>query len=340
VTDHTPAHGHEWDSGRHITVPNCGGAGVTQYTCVHCGIIRLEADDAKGHRVGPEATCSEPQVCLDCGAILRLPIEHEESGWIIDREPTHDREGSRHTECLNCGEIIRTEEIPKLDSDASERHAAYIRGYPDGRVRPEGNMTRAEAAAVFARLLADSRGEDIGRPVFNTFPDIPASAWYAGYVAYLSGYNIIYGYSNGNFGGNEPITRAEFVTMAVRFYEALHGERVTGSQNGTSFTDVYESYWAVAYIRAAADNEWVIGYGDGSFGGERGITRAEVVTIVNRLLGRCADRAYVDANRNRLCRFSDMENQRHWAFYDIAEATNTHIPESCGNEAEVWCEIQ
>jgi hypothetical protein len=223
--------------------------------------------------------------------------------------------------------------MPPLNADEI-RHGAYIVGYPDGTVKPESSMTRAEAATIFARLLAESRKDTIRNGVYNTFPDVTANDWYAGYVGYLQGYNVLTGYGDGSFSGDNPITRAEFVTMAVRFYEALRGEKVTGSNSGSAFSDVYDSYWAVEYIRTAADSKWIHGYPDGTFQGDKEITRAEVVTIVNRLLGRVADKAYIDANLSKLIRFTDLGNPNYWAFYDIIEAANSHIVAE--GDGEVW----
>jgi hypothetical protein len=229
------------------------------------------------------------------------------------------------------GQIV----VPPVDN-AEIRHGAYIYGYPDGTVRPEGKMTRAEAAAVFARLLAEGRNESIRSGAFTTFSDVNPGDWYAGYVGYLQSYNVLAGYGDGTFRGNAAISRAEFVTMAVRFYEALRGESVTGNAGGPAFSDVYDSYWAVTYIRAAADSQWINGYPDGTFQGDRDITRAEVVTIVNRLLGREADRAYIDANLSSLNRFSDLKNAYYWAYYNIMEAANSHIAEYSDGGGEVW----
>ena len=100
---------------------------------------------------------------------------------------------------------------------------------------------------------------------------------------------------------------------------------------------MYDSYWAVTYIRAAEDSGWVNGYPDGSFGGERDITRAEVVTVVNRLLNRVPDKAYIGANLSSLNRFSDLQNPNYWACYDIMEAANSHV--LLDGEVEAWREL-
>ena len=205
----------------------------------------------------------------------------------------------------------------------TERHGAYVVGYTDGTFGPERNMTRSEAAAIFARLLADKNGDTITTAAKTKFTDIPANAWYSGYVKYLSNYDVVYGRGDSAFAPNEPITRAEFTAMAVRFFDAYGDGDPELMEQYAGFDDVSPGYWAAEYIADAARYGWIKGYGDGSFRADRNITRAEVVTIVNRLLGRQADEAYIDANPRRLNQFSDLKSS-HWAYYDIMEAANTH----------------
>ena len=205
----------------------------------------------------------------------------------------------------------------------TERHTAYVVGYTDGTFGPERNMSRSEAAAIFARLLADRNGDTITTAATTSFSDIPANAWYSGYVRYLSNYGVVYGREDGAFAPNEAITRAEFTAMAVRFFDAYGDGAAELMEQYAGFDDVSPGYWAAEYIADAARYGWIRGYGDGTFRADRYITRAEVVTIVNRLLGRQADEAYIDANTSRLNTFSDLE-QTYWAYYDIMEAANTH----------------
>jgi predicted RNA-binding protein with TRAM domain len=155
-------------------------------------------------------------------------------------------------------------------------HTAYVVGYPGGDFRAEANMTRAAAAAIFARLLAEKNGDTI-RARYS-FPDIDEAEWYAGYVAYLKNYGIITGYPNGTFGADKAITRAEFTVMSVRFYAAYTGKALSKT-NGKLLKDVQSGYWAEADIQAATANGWIVGYPDGTFRGEADITRAEVVTF-------------------------------------------------------------
>ena len=214
-----------------------------------------------------------------------------------------------------------------------EKHTAYIVGYPDGTFGPERSMTRAEATAIFARLLADKKGDTIV-PVKNTkFEDIPENAWYSGYARYLNNYGVVYGTEDGMFSPDRPITRAEFVAMAVRFFEVYGDGNPTIMEQYAEFNDVSDGYWAAQYIKDAAIYGWIRGYGDGTFRAAQEITRAEVVTIVNRLLGRTADEAYVSGHLRDLNIFSDMTEQ-HWAYLAVMEAANAHT--ATYDKGESW----
>ena len=580
VTDYTDPLGHSWDEGTEVTGSTCTGEGVIEYRCVRCGYHRLEGDAAAGHVPGEAATCTTPQLCTKCGAMIVNALGHDyqkevtaptctEMGytiytcsrcgdtykgdytdaaghkpgdWIIDQEPTIDSEGSKHKECTVCGETLETAEIEKIynqattdskgeavvggylvivtDTDSknpvanatvalhtdntlsirlpsgrlldyadqttitvlftkdksavadmfiavtdrqenycegstdaagqmtvpgttgqtgedgnatvgwedadgdrwtitvkvedhetgrpiedaevsigkggnitvtlpdgtdmdednritvtvtdqkrepqegltvtvkgdlgqketgetdengkltvpavveSEYHGAYVVGYTDGTFGPDRDMTRSEAATIFARLLAQRNGERITAPTKTTFPDVPTNAWYAGYVSYLARYGIAVGYTDGLFHGDEPITRAEFAAMAVRFFDAYGvGDPAIMEEYG-GFWDVSPGHWAAGYIEDAARYGWVVGYGDGTFHADDEITRAEVVTIVNRLLGREADQEYIADSPRGLVQFPDV-TKGYWAYFDILEAANGHTA-SRQNNRELW----
>ena len=205
----------------------------------------------------------------------------------------------------------KTDENGRLTVPAvavTERHGAYIYGYPDGTFGAERSMTRSEAAAIFARLLADKNGDTITAAAKTRFTDIPANSWYSGYVKYLTGYGVAYGCGDNLFAPDRAITRAEFTAMAVRFFDAYGEGADELMEKYKGFDDVSSGYWAAEYIKDAALHGWIIGYGDGTFRGERSITRAEVVAIVNRLLGRTADEKYITANLRRLNTFDGIIN--------------------------------
>lgn len=579
VTDYTDPLGHSWDEGTEVTGSTCTGEGLIEYRCVRCGYHRLEGDAAAGHVPGEAATCTTPQLCTKCGAVIVNALGHDyqeevteptctEMGyttytcsrcgdtykgdytdaaghkpgdWIIDQEPTTDSEGSKHKECEVCGETLETEEIEKIynqattdthgeavvggylvivtDTDTknpvanaavalhadhtlsvrlpsgrmldytdqttitvlltkdksavanmfiavtdrqdnycedstdangqiivpdttgktnedgnatvgwededgdrwtitvkvedhetgrpiedaevsigkggnitvtlpdgtdmdednritvtvtdqkrepqegltviikgdlgqketgetdengkltvpavveSEYHGAYVVGYTDGTFGPNRDMTRSEAATIFARLLAQRNGERITAPTKTTFPDVPVNAWYAGYVSYLARYGIAVGYTDGLFHGDEPITRAEFTAMAVRFFDTYGDGDPAIMEEYSGFWDVSPGHWAAGYIADAARYDWVVGYGDGTFHADDEITRAEVVTIVNRLLGREADQEYIADHPRGLVLFPDV-SKSYWAYYDILEAANGHTASM--QDAETW----
>ena len=221
--------------------------------------------------------------------------------------------------------------VPEIEE--RERHGAYILGYTDGTFGPSRSMTRAEAAAIFARLLAEKNGDTISTVANTRFADIPAHAWYSGYAKYLNNNGVTYGKSKTIFAPNDAITRAEFTTLAVRFFDVYGDGDAEIMEQYKDFNDVSDGYWAAAYIKAAAKHGWINGYGDGSFRADDEINRAEVVTIVNRLLGREADEAYIADNLRKLNTFSDM-SKRHWAYYAVMEAANTHT--AILGDSESW----
>ncbi len=570
VTDYTEALGHSWDEGTLVTNATCTGEGVMEYRCTRCGYHRLDSDPADGHIPGAPATCTEPQLCTRCGAVLEKalghdyksevtaptctemgyttntcsrcgdtnksdytePAGHKPGEWIIDKEPTTDSEGSKHKECTVCGEKMETQPIEKIYNSATtdskgeaivggylvtvtdtdtknpvanaavalhkdnsisirlpnsrlldyadqttvtvqlvkdksavpgmsiavtdkndnyasgktdvagqitipagigktnedgkvtagyedadgdrwtltikvehtdtgrpipnaevaigktgnitvklpdgtdldknhrvtvtvtdhkknpqenkniivkgdlsqtakgktdqdgkltvpeieerERHGTYILGYTDGTFGPSCSMTRAEAAAIFARLLAEKNGDTISTVANTRFTDIPAHAWYSGYAKYLNNNGVTYGKSKTIFAPDDAITRAEFTTLAVRFFDVYGDGDAEIMEQYKGFNDVSDGYWAAAYIKAAAKHGWINGYGDGSFRADDEINRAEVVTIVNRLLGREADEAYIADNLRKLNTFPDV-SRKHWAYYAVMEAANAHI---------------
>ena len=156
-------------------------------------------------------------------------------------------------------------------------HDAYIQGYPDGRVKPQNNITRAEVATIFFRLLTDD-ARDYYYSTDSGFSDVNPGDWYNTAVATMVQAGILNGYSDGTFKPNASITRAEFATIAARFLSNPYSTK-------DRFYDT-EGHWAEVYINRAAEIGWIGGYPDGSFKPDRYITRAEAVTLVNNVLGR------------------------------------------------------
>lgn len=193
----------------------------------------------------------------------------------------------------------------------TENHISYLNGYPDDSFRPQNNMTRAEAAQMFYNLL-------VNKDVMITveFDDVDDDAWYATAVNTLASMGILEGIGDNLFAPEKAITRAEFTAIAMRFANLdVEGENI--------FTDVSEDAWYYEYVVGSIKYGWINGYPDGTFRPDSTITRAEVTAITNRMLGRAADEAYVDANADILREFTDLDTSL-WAYYDIVEATNTH----------------
>lgn len=231
----------------------------------------------------------------------------------------------------NKGEATGTTDKNGVVTLPGKTHTAYIFGYNDGTFRPDNNMSRAEAAAIFARLISEQKGEKISGK--SDFADVKSGEWYSKFIGYIEKYGIIKGYDNNTFKPDENISRAEFVAMTVRF-DALFND-VKKDSYTVKYTDVANNYWAYSDIAYAKHAGWLNGYADGTFKGDNAITRAEVVTVVNKATGRTADEGYINKNLSSLNKFTDLKNNSHWAFYAIEESANTHIGVT-GTDNETW----
>ena len=226
--------------------------------------------------------------------------------------------GGGHTKPSDPDEDIPDEPGPADPFDTgvgnwlnTKDHNAYLGGYGGGLFGPDDNMTRGQAAQMFYNLLLD---KDV--PITVSFTDVAPDAWYATAVNTLASLGVVTGYGNGKFGPDDSITRAQFTTIAMRFANLdTSGENI--------FTDVSEDDWFYEFVVGAIKYGWIGGYPDGRFGPNDTITRAQVTTIVNRMLGRSADEDYVERNIEELTRFTDVPDT-HWAYYNIMEATNAH----------------
>ena len=195
-------------------------------------------------------------------------------------------------------------------------HPAYIQGFSDGSFRPDSSITRAQTAMMFYRLL---KNQNISTS--TSFRDMDGSEWYAQAVYALSSLDVIQGYSDGTFHGNDRISRAAFTAIAARFAKETDA---TLSHDGITFRDVPENHWAWDVISRASAYGWIGGYDDGTFQPSASITRAAVVAIINRMLGRNAEQAYVMEHYAELNHFDDVTDSGAWYFYNIMEAANTH----------------
>lgn len=207
-------------------------------------------------------------------------------------------------------------------------HYQYMVGYKDATFRPNNNMTREEVAVMFSRLMV--RRPIKGHIYNHNFKDLSNTRWSATAISYMNELGLIKGYPDGTFKPEKSITRAEFAAMATRFANLFGG----GLQG---FVDVPYTHWANDVIAKAASAGWVSGYPDGTFKPENKITRAEVVSITNRMLTRRADKDFITKHRSAILRFTDTPT--HWAFYDIVEACNGHDYTRQGTIEENWLKV-
>lgn len=192
-------------------------------------------------------------------------------------------------------------------------HYAYIVGYEDGTIRPNGHITRAEAATVFFRLLTDE-ARDANLTDRSPYPDVSAGAWYNKAVATLSRMGILSGYEDGRFRPNATVTRAEFAAMAARF-------DTEAKPVDTPFTDL-TGCWAADEIAEAYGKGWVNGYGDNTFRPNGPITRAEAVTLINRVLRRLPE---TDKDLLPDERTWPDNPETFWGYLALQEASNSHL---------------
>ena len=207
---------------------------------------------------------------------------------------------------------------------------AYVIGRPNNLFEPESPITRAEVATIFARLFADYNEDNLISTDTN-FKDVLETEWFAKYISRCEDENIIFGYE-GYFRPSENITRAEFAAICVRFFE--NRSESTISPKDIAFTDFDSSHWAYDTIKKAYANGYVSGYPDGTLRADNTITRAEAVTIVNRMLERVPDKEYIDNNLHKLIDFVDVRDNKYWAYYEIFEAANTHYIRFVNNFAK------
>ena len=225
-----------------------------------------------------------------------------------------------------------------------EDHFGYIIGYPvdyftgepttdqtKKPVRPQGNITRAEVATIFFRMLTDESRTEFWSQT-NDYSDVKQGQWFNPAISTLSNAGIISGYPDGSFKPNGFITRAEFATIAVRFFDVQYDGK-------DLFPDI-STHWAKDYINQAGSAGLVNGYPDGTFGPNKNITRAEAVTLVNRTLDRHPDQEHFLKD---MLVWPDNMDTTKWYYADMQEATNSHEYEmktaSDGTKYEIWTKM-
>ena len=284
----------------------------------------LTFDTMGGSKIAPETvrhglTVAKPKDPVNGGYIF--------DGWYTDKTFRHRYDFSTPlTEDITIyakwflivlpGVTVK-KNTPKLNT---ADHFAYVQGYPDGTVKPAGNITRAETAAILFRLM-DEGSRKTYYSTTSGFRDVASGSWYNTYVATLNNAGVITDSSNGYFRPNEAITRAELAAMLAKFSET------TGAAN--YFNDVSAKYWAANAIAICAKLGWINGYPDGTFRPDKNVTRAELMAMINRATGRAPKSA--DAFLPGMKTWSDNTSDK-WYYLDVQEATNSHSYTVKGSE--------
>lgn len=291
-----------------------GGGGSTRYT------VSFETDG--GSRV-------TSQTVLKNGRVSE-PAEPQKEGylfggWYVDADCTvrYDFDAAVTRSMTLHAKWSAAPYVPGALNGTE--HFAYINGYADNTVRPLVNITRAEVAVIFYRLLkADIR--EANHTSENGFTDVAAGAWYNDAVSTMAALGVLKGYEDGTFRPNAPITRAEFAAIAARF----DTETVSGD---AEFADL-AGHWAKAEVEKAALRGWVKGYQDGTFRPAQNITRAEAITLINRVLARVPkSEAHL---MHGMKTWSDNTDTDAWYYLAIQEATNDHTYTYTEEDGETW----
>ena len=260
------------------------------------------------------------------------PEPEEPGGGAYHPEYKPNDEDDKPDEEPEESEEIIEEDVPLAETPwlNTEDHYAYIVGYSeDGTVRPNANITRAEVATIFFRLLTDEARDQFWS-TSNNFTDVAADAWYNNAISTMVNAGIIQGYEDGTFRPNNNITRAEFAAIASRFMSSGY------DVEEDLFTDI-ANHWARDNINDAAMTKWINGYPDGTFLPDKVITRAEAVTLVNNVLQRKPDK---DHMFDTMIKWPDNMDASAWYYEAIQEATNSHDYDLFeGAEYEIWTSL-
>ena len=290
------------------------------------GDVAVPKGESKTFTITPDSGYHIKDVLVDgksVGAVSTYTFEN-----VVDNHTIHATFARKHTPTPS----TPTVEIP--DDDAlglnTTDHFAYIVGYGNGEVRPQNNITRAEVATIFFRLLTDDvRDENLTKT--NRYSDVAATSWYNTAVSTLSSMGIITGYPDGTFRPNAAITRAEFAAIAARFDN-------DGDKTAAKFSDI-ATHWAKDEISIAYNNGWITGYPDGTFGPQRDITRAETMTLVNRVLNRQPETE--DDLLPNMTVWTGNANPKAWYYLAVQEATNSHHYKfKTNSKYEKWTELR
>ena len=229
------------------------------------------------------------------------------------------------------GTIIPDDEPPKAELNETD-HYAYIIGRKDGLVHPEANITRGEVATIYFRMLTDESRNELWSQS-NPYTDVQPDTWCNAAVSTMTRAGVIQGFSDGTFRPYAPITRAQFATIAVRFFEVVYS-------GDDKFTDIAD-HWAKDYINKAAEAALINGFSDGTFRPNQNITRAQAMAIFNRVLGRAPENDHLLPGE--MITWPDNMDKNAWYYANMQEATNSHEYrieyDADGEPYEVWTKL-
>ena len=305
----------KWD--KIATPPSSGGGGShgTKYYILHYesnGGTKYENEKYKKNTV----------VILD-----KIPkrVGYIFTGWYADQELTDKITKIKMTSDKTVYAGWKATDVPEtLNSD---NHFAYIVGYEDGTVRPNANISRAEVAAIFFRLLKDDVRDD-NLTANSVFTDVAFGKWYNKSISTMAKIGIVKGRTADTFVPNAPITRAEFAAICSRFDQS-------NVEIKSDFNDI-SGHWAEKEIRRAASLGWIKGYADGSFKPDQNITRAEAASMINRMLHRLPET--VEDLLDGMIQWPDNQPS-DWYYINMQEATNSHDFKQKGEINEHWTKL-
>jgi uncharacterized repeat protein (TIGR02543 family) len=299
------------------TPPSSGGGGshVTKYYILHYesnGGTKYEDEKYKENTV----------VILD-----KIPkrVGYTFTGWYADKELTDKITSVKMTSDKTVYAGWQATDVPNYLNN--ENHFAYIVGYEDGTVRPNANISRAEVAAIFFRLLKDDVRDD-NLTANSVFTDVAFGKWYNKSISTMAKIGIVKGRTANAFAPNAPITRAEFAAICSRFDRS-------NVEIKSDFNDI-SGHWAENEIRRAASLGWIQGYADGSFKPDQNITRAEAASMINRMLHRLPETA--DDLLDGMIQWPDNQPS-DWYYINMQEATNSHDFKQKGEINEYWTKL-
>ena len=300
------------------TPPSSGGGGgshVTKYYILHYesnGGTKYEDEKYKKNTV----------VILD-----KIPkrVGYTFTGWYADKELTDKITKIKMTSDKTVYAGWQATDVPNYLNN--ENHFAYIVGYEDGTVRPNANISRAEVAAIFFRLLKDDVRDD-NLTANSVFTDVAFGKWYNKSISTMAKIGIVKGRTANAFAPNAPITRAEFAAICSRFDRS-------NVEIKSDFNDI-SGHWAENEIRRAASLGWIQGYTDGSFKPDQNITRAEAASMINRMLHRLPET--VDDLLDGMIQWPDNQPS-DWYYINMQEATNSHDFKQKGEINEYWTKL-